>query len=196
MQHNPTLRKLTIAAQDVALRAPRAEDGAQVARLVCASGALDTNSLYCNLLQCTHFAQTCILAERDGTALGWVSGYVPPQQPDTLFVWQICTSPEARGLGLAQAMIAGLLARPSLAGIRHLECSITRENTASWRFFESVARRLNAPMRSEEWLDRDRHLDGSHASERRVILGPFAAQALPAAAAATSFEKVPHPQDA
>jgi L-2,4-diaminobutyric acid acetyltransferase len=192
MQHNPSLRKLTIAAQDVTLRAPRAEDGANVARLVRASGALDTNSLYCNLLQCTHFAGTCVLAERDGAPLGWVSGYVPPMQPDTFFVWQVCTSPEARGLGLAQAMIAELLARPALSGIRHVECSITRENTASWRFFESIARRLQAPMRSEELFDRDLHLDGSHASERRVILGPFAAQT----ARAASFEKVPHPQDA
>jgi L-2,4-diaminobutyric acid acetyltransferase len=192
MQHNPSLRKLTIAAQDVTLRAPRAEDGANVARLVRASGALDTNSLYCNLLQCTHFAGTCVLAERDGAPLGWVSGYVPPMQPDTFFVWQVCTSPEARGLGLAQAMIAELLARPALSGIRHVECSITRENTASWRFFESIARRLQAPMRSEELFDRDLHLDGSHASERRVILGPFAVQT----ARAASFEKVPHPQDA
>ena len=34
--------------------------------LISACPPLDTNSAYANLLQCTHFADTCVIAEREG----------------------------------------------------------------------------------------------------------------------------------
>ena len=72
--------------------------------LIAANPALDGNSLYANLLQCSHFAETCALAEQNGTLVGWMSGYRPPEQPDTLFVWQICVSEAARGQGLGKRL--------------------------------------------------------------------------------------------
>ena len=71
------------------IRAPRREDGAGVWDLVQDTAGLDDNSMYCNLLQCTHFAATCALAEIDGEVVGWMSGYIPPESPDVLFVWQV-----------------------------------------------------------------------------------------------------------
>src|SRR3546814_7010756 len=75
------------------------------------SAALDDNSLYCNLLQCSHFAGTCALAEIDGRAVGWISGYLPPEKPDTLFVWQVAVHPEARGRRVGKRLIRELLRR-------------------------------------------------------------------------------------
>src|SRR3546814_7090005 len=51
---------------DFSFRNPVAEDAQAIHDLIAACPPLDTNSLYCNLLQCTHFAETCVLAERDG----------------------------------------------------------------------------------------------------------------------------------
>ena len=57
------------SASGTILRMPRAEDGPAVTALIGSSPPLDVNSAYCNLLQCTDFRDTCVLAERDGEAL-------------------------------------------------------------------------------------------------------------------------------
>src|SRR3546814_15402672 len=97
---------------------PKAEDGAAISKLIAACPPLDRNSAYCNLLQCSHFADTCIVAERDGYIAGWISGYRPPSEPDRFFIWQVAVSETARGAGLAGRMIDMLLARPAAAGDR------------------------------------------------------------------------------
>src|SRR5690606_38843738 len=76
-------------ATELRLRMPRAEDGPRVSQLIASSPPLDVNSAYCNLLQCTDFSETCVLAERDGALLGWISAYRPPNAPELLFVWQV-----------------------------------------------------------------------------------------------------------
>ena len=156
-----------------AFRAPRAEDGPVVWKMIERSGRLDGNSLYCNLLQCSHFSRTCVLAEMGDEPAGWMSAYLPPAQPGTLFVWQICTTPKARGQGLARRMILDALARPECRGVRRIECTITAGNAASWALFQSVARALDAPLASAPHFNRDIHLDGRHDSELRVTVGPF-----------------------
>src|SRR5690606_27480359 len=45
------------------LRRPIAADGPAITRLIAACPPLDSNAAYCNLLQCTHFADFCIVAE-------------------------------------------------------------------------------------------------------------------------------------
>ncbi|OYW87818.1 MAG: diaminobutyrate acetyltransferase, partial [Sphingobium sp. 32-64-5] len=79
--------------------------------MIAACPPLDGNSAYCNLLQCTDFADFCILAERDGQPVGWVSGYRPLSAQENFFVWQVAVAAEARGQGLAGRMIEALLAR-------------------------------------------------------------------------------------
>lgn len=154
-----------IAAEttDHQFRSPDAQDGAAVQRLIETAGGLDTNSLYCNLLQCSHFAETCLIAERSGALTGWVSAYVPPSQPDTLFVWQICTATQARGQGLGRRMIASILNRAACRHVRHVECTITADNAASWALFGSMG-----DLTHEPHFDRDLHFGGHHASEHRV----------------------------
>lgn len=155
------------------LRAPLGTDGSRVWALIAATPALDGNSLYANLLQCADFSTTCVLAEREGDVVGWMSGYVPPAEPNTLFVWQICVSEAARGQGMARRLIVDALARPCNAHIRQIACTITEDNAASWALFSAVARALDAPLQQTERFDRDAHFAGQHASELGVIIGPF-----------------------
>ena len=157
----------------VSIRLPRPEDGPRVWRLVTATGALDNNSLYANLLQCSHFTTTCALAEIDGEIVGWMSAYVPPRQPDTLFVWQICVADAARGQGLAQRLISAVLARSENAALHHVECTITPSNSASWALFGKVADTLEADLNSQPHFLSETHLSGLQESEMRVTIGPF-----------------------
>jgi L-2,4-diaminobutyric acid acetyltransferase len=157
----------------IAFRGPDKSDGAAVWRLINSCPPLDQNSLYCNLLQCTHFADTCIVGERDGEIVGWVSGYRPPAEQSTLFVWQVAVDASARGEGLGTRLLTALLASNGCDGVRRVQTTITQENAASWALFRSLASTLNAPLKHEPWLDRERDFDGRHDTEHLVTIGPF-----------------------
>ena len=167
------LRRSAVKAPAARLRAPRGTDGAAIWALIKAQPSLDDNSLYCNLLQSTHFAGTCALAEQDEKIVGWVSGYVPPGQPDTLFIWQVCVDPAAQGQGLGRRLIADVLSRPACHQITMLECTITEDNEPSWALFSSIARRLEAQLQQVEHFSRDDHFADQHDSEFAVRIGPF-----------------------
>lgn len=151
-------------------RKPESEDGSNIWELIKSCKPLDENSMYCNLIQCDHFADTCILAERNGVAVGWISGYLLPDAPDTLFVWQVAVSEEARGLGLAGRMLDKLLSRDDMAGVLHLKTTITRDNDASWGLFRGLAERHNARLTDEPHFRKDDHFDGEHATEHMVTI--------------------------
>ena len=157
------------------MRRPRAEDGAQITALIAAAPPLDRNSAYCNLLQCTDFADTCVVAERDGRIVGWVSGYRPPATPEDIFVWQVAVDASARGEGLAARMLDALIARPAVAGATSLITTITEANQASWALFNAFARRHGATLAKALRFDRDAHLGGTHDTEWEARVGPLPA---------------------
>lgn len=157
------------------LRKPDSTDGFAVHQLIAANPPLDTNSVYCNLLQCSHFANTCVLAEQNATLVGFTSAYLLPGDPSQLFVWQTAVSKSARGQGLASAMLEHLLSRPECAQVRYISCSITAENQGSWALFKRLARQLNADIQDQVMFDRDQHFQGQHDSERLVTIGPISA---------------------
>jgi len=156
-------------------RIPEETDGYNVWKLIKSCPPLDENSLYCNLLQCSHFAKTCILAQTDDRALGWVSGYVLPEDPETLFVWQVAVHADARGTGLGKELLKRLVARDNLNHIRHMNTTITATNEASWGMFRSFAKAMDAPIRSAVWLTKEDHFQGLHDAEQLVRIGPFGA---------------------
>lgn len=137
---------------------------------------LDANSAYCNLLQCSDFADFCIVAERDGQVMGWVSGYRPPSKPENFFVWQVAVSAEARGQRLAGRMIETLLARPENEGVTHLTTTVTDDNRASWALFGGLARKWGTVLEKSARFERDTHFAGAHATEWQARIGPLPAR--------------------
>jgi L-2,4-diaminobutyric acid acetyltransferase len=154
-------------------RSPSLSDGMAVFQLVEKCPPLDTNSSYCNLLQCSHFSSTSVAALVDGELVGFVSGYAIPERPDTLFVWQVAVAEKARGIGLASRMLTHILGRSHCTGIAYLETTITEDNQASWALFEGLAKGLSADLQSSGWMDREAHFSGQHDSEALVRIGPF-----------------------
>jgi len=113
----PTLKRnsinnpkgIVLSFPTVVLRRPTDGDGYNLHQLVARCQPLDTNSVYCNLLQCSDFADTAIAAENaQGELVGFISGYRPPARPDTLFVWQVAVDSSMRGQGLALRMLLAL----------------------------------------------------------------------------------------
>lgn len=156
-----------------AFRRPQKSDGAAVWRLINSCPPLDRNSLYCNLLQCTHFADTCLIGKRDGRLVGWVSGYRPPAEPGVLFVWQVAVDASARGEGLGKKLLSALLGSKGCEGVTRIQTTITQDNRASWALFRSLANLLNAPLMHEPYFDREHDFDGLHDTEHLVTIGPF-----------------------
>jgi L-2,4-diaminobutyric acid acetyltransferase len=169
----PSATGLHVEAGPINFRHPRKSDGSAINDLIAECGVLDENSVYCNFLQCTHFASTCLLAERGDEIVGWVSGYRLPEDPEILFIWQVAVSAAARGQGLASRLITGLLAQDSCAGVNRLKTTITPENEASWALFSSVAEQLDADFNRGTWLESEAHFDGAHETEHMVEIGPF-----------------------
>lgn len=155
----------------LSLRIPRSSDGAALHRLVENCPPLDPNSLYCNLLQCTHFADTAVAAECGSELVGFISGFIPPAKPDTLFVWQVAVDASMRGQGLGGKMLNELVER---TGATYMETTVTPDNAASWGMFRSFARSRDADCKDcGPLFERDQHFGGQHDSEHLARLGPF-----------------------
>ena len=158
----------------ITFRRPEAEDGSALYALIRACPPLDENSMYCNLLQCTHFSATSVVAERDRQLVGAISGYLVPGREDTLFIWQVAVSESARGQGLGGRMISDILARPECSGVRYLETTVTASNEASWALFKGFARRADAPLEDTELFESKRHFIGEKPTEILARIGPLA----------------------
>ncbi|MFC4376372.1 diaminobutyrate acetyltransferase [Nocardia halotolerans] len=153
------------------LRHPRSGDGAQLWRIVRDSQVLDVNSSYAYLLWCRDFAATSLVAESDGQVVGFVIGYVRPEAPETLFVWQIAVDTEFRGRGMAAKILHGLLDSVADAGVTTLETTISPGNTASQALFSAVARERGAELRTVSLFEANDFPD-SHEAEQLYVISP------------------------
>ena len=156
------------------LRRPVATDGYALNKLIERCPPLDTNSVYCNLLQCTDFSATSIAADNSqGELVGFISGYRPPSRPDTLFVWQVAVDGSMRGQGLAVAMLMNLIERTANDGVQWLETTISPGNIASEALFAKAFRHLGVEASTQVIFSRETHFNGQHDDEVLYRAGPF-----------------------
>ena len=111
-------------------------------------------------------------AIRNDELVGFISAYLIPEKPDTLFIWQVAVAESARGQGLATQMLDHLLQRESSQSVSFIETTITETNRASWALFESLAGLLDSALESQVMFDSKRHFAGEHETEMLVRVGP------------------------
>jgi len=155
------------------MRHPNAGDGLALHGLVQNCPPLDENSVYCNLLQCAHFNETSVVADSPDGIGGFISGYLIPARPDTMFVWQVAIDEQARGQGLATRMLKQILDRPICARVVWLETTVTEANKASMALFHGLAAKLDTQITSEILFDQTEHFGGMHDSELLLRIGPI-----------------------
>ncbi len=168
---------MTAAQAELQFDRPRVADGAALWRIARDSKVLDLNSSYSYLLWCRDFAATSIVArDRHGVPIGFVTGYLRPERPDTLLVWQVAVDEAYRGRRLAAAMLDGLAARTvTELGTTTLETTISPDNSASQRLFTSFAERRGARLEREVLFDAGLFPDGPHEPEVLYRIGPLTA---------------------
>lgn len=184
----------------VSFRSPTLEDGREMWRMARDSKVLDLNSSYSYLLWCRDFAATSVVATVDGVPAGYVTGYLRPERPDTLMVWQVAVDEAHRGRGLAGRMLSWLVdeartgdpagnaptgdapagdaptdnapAVGAAAGVARMETTITPDNEASIALFSSFAARRGAEITREPVFDGSLFPDG-HESELLFSIAPL-----------------------
>lgn len=164
--------------ENLTLRNPTSADGAALNLLVKQSPPLDGNSVYCNLLQCTHFSETSVAAVVDNTLVGFISGYFPPNTPNSLFIWQVVVAEKMRGSGLGKKMLNWIVNQPVCEDVTSVCTTITADNNASWGLFQSFARDLGATANKSLMFDRDLHFAGEHDDEYLLTLSPVVLQSM------------------
>ncbi|WP_375055166.1 diaminobutyrate acetyltransferase [Zobellella sp. DQSA1] len=157
----------------ITLHRPAPEDGVAVNDLIDDCPPLDINSHYCNLLQCTHFSTTSIKAVLDDELVGFISGYITPDKPNTLFVWQVAVSAQVRGRGVGKLMLTELLNRATRQQVCYLETTVTPDNRASWALFTGIAKSMHTSLSKQTLFERDKHFAGQHDDEVLLRIGPF-----------------------
>jgi L-2,4-diaminobutyric acid acetyltransferase len=166
---------MTATQADLRIDRPSVADGAALWRIAKESGTLDLNSSYSYLLWCRDFAGTSAVARSEGgEPVGFVTGYVRPEAPETLLVWQVAVDGAYRGRGLAAALLDGLTARVAAERpLTTVETTITPGNTASERLFTSYAARHGADVTREVLFDTGLFPDGPHDPEVLYRIGPL-----------------------
>lgn len=153
---------------DVGFGPPRLEDGRDLWRIARDSGTLDLNSPYSYVMWCRDFAATSMVARTEEGICGFITGFDRPEDPGTLFVWQVAVDAAWRGRGLARRM----LDRLADGGVRFVEATVTPGNTASDRLFASFARERGVALRRTPLLSADL-FPGDHEREVLYRIGPL-----------------------
>ncbi|MFE0644529.1 diaminobutyrate acetyltransferase [Streptomyces sp. NPDC058877] len=153
-------------------------DGAALWRIARNSGELDLNSPYSYLLWCRDFAGTTAVArDASGQPVGFVTGYLRPDAPETLFVWQVAVEDSHRGNGVAGTLLDALSAQVADShGFDRLEATVTPGNLASDRLFRSYARRHGADLTREVLFPSDAFPASGHDAEVLYRIGPLGAR--------------------
>ena len=156
----------------VGFRVPRLEDGATLWRIARDSQVLDLNSSYTYLMWCRDFARSSVVATVDGEVGGFITGYIRPDQPDVLMVWQVAVDAEHRGRRLGRRMLDALVDCLPDRSIRRMETTITPDNEASIAVFESFAQGRGAGIEREPIFTPELFPDG-HDAEVLFRIGPW-----------------------
>ncbi|MFF1697463.1 diaminobutyrate acetyltransferase [Streptomyces sp. NPDC058257] len=156
------------------LDTPDVADGAAIWRIARDSKVLDLNSSYSYLLWCRDFAATSVVArDANGEPAGFITGYIRPERPRTLVVWQVAVDQAQRGRGLAGALLDGLTSK--VAADRELvsvETTITPDNKPSERLFTSYAQRHGASVERTVLFDAGLFPEEGHEPEVLFLIEP------------------------
>ncbi|HLR55068.1 MAG TPA: diaminobutyrate acetyltransferase [Pseudogracilibacillus sp.] len=155
-------------------REPTDSDGKEMYRIVEESKVLDVNSSYSYLLWSKFFSKTSIIATCDDKVIGFVSGFLQPDSPDTLFVWQVAVDSDFRGYGLATTLIQQLIDQvDEKKDVQYLEATVTPSNIPSSKLFQGLAKKNDTDCSIFECFKEEHFPDPDHEAEMTYRIGPL-----------------------
>lgn len=167
--HHPDTDGVTVCPPELA-------HGAGMWRVARDSKVLDLNSAYAYLLMAHDFGATCSVALDGNVVVGFVTGYLRPQAPDTVVVWQIAVDESQRGRRLGARMLHELLDRLGPRGVHYLATTITPSNEASIRLFSGLARDRGTQIQRSDLFGIEHFPPedpAQHEPEHLYLIGPL-----------------------
>ncbi|RXJ83889.1 diaminobutyrate acetyltransferase [Arcobacter sp. CECT 8985] len=156
----------------IKLSEPKKSDGKEIFNLINRCKPLDVNSEYLYLLQSTYFSKTCSVAKIDDKVIGFISGYLVPNENDTLFIWQVAVDETARGKSVAKNLLLEILNRECNKHINYIHTTISPSNKSSQRFFEKFATNFETKIESSTFLEIE-DFNSAHEEEVLYKIGPL-----------------------
>jgi L-2,4-diaminobutyric acid acetyltransferase len=159
---------------EITFREPTIDDANSMLSLVRDCKPLDENSPYLYALLCNQFSKTCVVAESDSKIIAFLSAFVSPKNPDTLFVWQVAVDEAYRNKGIAQKLVSESLSQAG-PSIHYVSATVTPSNKASLKFLQTFANHLNTNF-TKQPLFSAKVLGDVHEPEDLVRIGPVPQQ--------------------
>lgn len=147
---------------------PSIKDGLGIYKLVKKTKVLDVNSSYLYNLIGEHFSQTSLVVKQNNSIVGFVSGYFLPDQPSTLFIWQIGVDESMRGKGLAKKLVKTLL-QTHKDKVKTIHTTVSPSNIPSNKLFDWVAKEYKTTIEHQVFLDKD-DFEAGHEEEILKII--------------------------
>ncbi|MCE7791949.1 diaminobutyrate acetyltransferase [Salipaludibacillus sp. CUR1] len=167
------MSKNTTAVLDtVTLEQPSKEDG-QGMWLLAKKTSLDLNSAYKYIMFAEYFSETCVVAKERGEVVGFITGFIQPEHPDVIFVWQVGVDSSQRGKGIGSKMLNELISRDASKNVRFLEATITEDNKASQSLFKRLARDHDTDYEVRECFPEEVFPEEGTKAEYTYRIGPF-----------------------
>lgn len=152
---------------------PTLQDSPDIYNLVTSSKPLDVNSRYAYMLVASHFRETSIVARENNKVVGFISGYILPNFPNILFIWQVAVDSSQRGKGLALLLLETLLQRGNLQDINFIDTTINPSNIASQKLFQKLAKKLNTDIENQLCFSKSLFEEDAHEDEVLYRIGPI-----------------------
>ena len=134
---------------------------------------LDTNSPYKYIMMCNYFKESCVVVKLNEKLVGFITAFIPPSQPDVMFIWQIGVDESQRGKNIATKMLNELLNRPICKNVHYLEATVTPSNKASQSLFIGFARKKNLDFTINPCFSADLFPNDHHEEELLYRIGPI-----------------------
>lgn len=135
---------------------------------------LDNNSVYKYIMMTHYFVDTCVVAKYNQELVGFITAFIPPKQPDTVFVWQIGVSQNHHGEGIGSCLLEELFNQVKTKGIKYLEATITPSNQASQALFKKFANHHKTNCNIQTFFTRDLFPDHDpYEEELKFKIGPI-----------------------
>lgn len=149
---------------------PEKSDGASVYELIENIPILDLNSSYSYLLWCELFNETSVVVKDGEETVGFISGFIHPSSPDTLFIWQVAVAETERGNGLATRMMDHILDRHE---VEFIEATVSPSNQPSQQLFKGFAEKKKVPCDISVCFKEDDFPGDGHEQENTFRIGPL-----------------------
>lgn len=130
----------------ITFRSPDVSHAAHISSMVKQHDQLDDNSEYIYAIWCTYFAPNTAVALDGNEVLAFITGFRPPSDPQTFFLWQTCAKPRHGIPNLGVDLIQYAAEREIGRGARTIEASVAVDNKPIKLLMKTLCRRLGGKL--------------------------------------------------